>query len=524
VNWRRRFATVVAFALVAVGILLALRPTSLRIVVPSINVLYVSVVGIATLALAAGLVIRQSAAEPRRIEPSALPAPPAPPTPGSGIDAALADPTKPLRETIAEHATEILANTLDIDDEAARTRLTDGDWLPNELAGVFGATENRLATRSERQLRTHIAAFLTTLADVTGHPLSSLERPVGPSLESRLVARLAAVLPAFAPTDSEAPAYTGSGRRDPRMTALRIATLCSLAAGVLVRDPAPFFVAVVGATIAWYVGEREPPAGSLDVAREIDDPSPSRGDTVGVTVTIRNSGGRFLPDLRLADGVPSGVRVVEGSASRATALAPGRGIEFSYTVRVARGDHQFAPLTVESRGFTSLSCHRATVEAIGDAAIPCLPPFANVGTVPLRERTTAHVGRNVTDTAGSGIEFNAIREYQPGDPLSRVDWNRLGRTGRLATLQFSEERAARIFLVVDARAVAHRAHDSDAPSAVERSVEAAGRVAASLFEANERVGLTALAPTDCWLASGSSRQHTLSVDRGCYNQESENAI
>lgn len=297
------------------------------------------------------------------------------------------------------------------------------------------------------------------------------------------------------------------------MTAVRIATLGSLAAGVLVREPAPFLVAVVGATTAWYVHERDPPAVSLDVARTVDEPSPSRGDTVDVTVTIRNSGDRFVRDLRLADGVPPGLHVVEGSPHHATALAPGRGIEFSYAVRVPRGDHGFGPVTAEGRGFSSLSSDRTTVEAIGDAAITCLPPFTSVGTVPLRARTTAHVGRNVTDTAGAGIEFNAIREYQPGDPLSRVDWDRLARTGRLATLQFSEERAARVFLVVDARAVAHRAHKPDAPSAVERSVEAAGRVAASLLDENERVGLTALASTDCWLASGSSRDHRLRLER-----------
>lgn len=510
---RRRFTMLVAFMLVIRGIFLVFRPTAVGIVVPAINILYVSAVGIAALALALGLVIRQSVAEPRRIEPATLPTPSAILTPGSRIDAAVVDSTDTFRETISECATEILANALDIDDETARTRLTDGDWLPDELDGVFESTENTLTTRPERRLRTHIAAFLAALADVTGRSLPTPERPDGPSLESRLVSRLAAVLPAFAPADRDRLVPTGGERRDPRITALRVATLCSLAAGVLVRDTAPFFVAVVGATVTWYVHERDPPDVSLDVARKIDDSAPSHGDTVGVTVTVRNSSGRFLPDLRLADGVPSGIRIVEGSSSHATALAPGRGIEFSYVVRVTRGDHQFNSPTAESRGFTSLSSDRVTIEAVGDATITCLPPFASVGAVPLRARTTNHVGRNVTDTAGTGIEFNAIREYQPGDPLSRVDWNRLGRTGRLATLQFSEERAARVFLVVDARAVAHRTHDPDASSAVERSVEAAGRVAASLFDENERVGLTALAPTDCWLASGSSGQHRFRLER-----------
>lgn len=512
-NRRRPLATLVALALVAVGVLFALRPAFARVTIPSINIVFVSAVGIAALALALGLGIRQSIAESRRIESSTLPTPFAISTPGSEIDASLAASTSDFRETVVEYTTEILANTFDIDNETARTRLGNGDWISEELTGAFNTNENSLATRTERRLRNHITALLDTLADVTDRSFPQPEQPDGPSVESRFVTRLAAVLPTLAPDARDNPAPTDSERRDPRVTAVRIATLCSLAAGVLLRAAAPFLVAVVGAGVAWYIRERDPPTVSLDVAREISDSSPSRGDEIDVRVTVRNSGSRFVPDLRLADGVPPGLRVAEGSPHHATALAPGRGAEFSYTVRVLRGEHQFDPITAESRGFTSASSNDTTVEAVGDELITCLPAFTSAGKMPLRERTTAHVGRNVTDTAGAGIEFNAIREYQPGDPLSRVDWNRLGRTGRLATLQFSEERAARVFLVVDARAVAHRAHEPDAPSAVERSVEAAGRVATSLFDENERVGLTAIAPVDCWLASGASREHRLRLEQ-----------
>ena len=180
-NRRRPLATLVALALVAVGVLFAFRPTLARTAVPPINILYVSAVGIAALALAFGLVIRQSIAEPRRIEPSALPTPPAIPTPGSAIDVALADPTNPFRETVVEYATETLANALDIDDEAARMRLGESDWLPDELAAVLDTTESSPATEPERRLRTHITVLLDALADVTGRSLAHI-RTAGRSL------------------------------------------------------------------------------------------------------------------------------------------------------------------------------------------------------------------------------------------------------------------------------------------------------------------------------------------------------
>ncbi|MFC7231234.1 DUF58 domain-containing protein [Saliphagus sp. GCM10025308] len=93
-----------------------------------------------------------------------------------------------------------------------------------------------------------------------------------------------------------------------------------------------------------------------------------------------------------------------------------------------------------------------------------------------------------------------------------MDWNRHARSGELATLEFHEERAARVLVLIDARKASYLAHQPDAAHAIDRSVEAAGRIAASLLDTGDTVGLAALGPVNreanqrlnlretCWIA------------------------
>jgi uncharacterized protein (DUF58 family) len=88
-----------------------------------------------------------------------------------------------------------------------------------------------------------------------------------------------------------------------------------------------------------------------------------------------------------------------------------------------------------------------------------------------------------------------------------VDWNRLARTGELTTVQFREERAASVVVLVDTREKAYLARDEESRNAVQHGVDAAGKMVTRLLEAGDRVGLAALGPEDCWLAPGSGHQH-----------------
>lgn len=50
---------------------------------------------------------------------------------------------------------------------------------------------------------------------------------------------------------------------------------------------------------------------------------------------------------------------------------------------------------------------------------------------------------------GQGMEFDEVREYQPGDDIRTIDWNVTARTGHPYIKKFTEERELTIMLMLD---------------------------------------------------------------------------
>src|SRR6202140_3767992 len=53
---------------------------------------------------------------------------------------------------------------------------------------------------------------------------------------------------------------------------------------------------------------------------------------------------------------------------------------------------------------------------------------------------------------GSGIAFEEVREYQPGDEIRSIDWNVTARMGHPFIKRFVEERELTVVLLMDASA------------------------------------------------------------------------
>jgi uncharacterized protein (DUF58 family) len=147
------------------------------------------------------------------------------------------------------------------------------------------------------------------------------------------------------------------------------------------------------------------------------------------------------------------------------------------------------------------------VELETSTILTCTPSLDTTTTVPLRSLTSQYTGRVDTSTGGSGVEFFSTREYRPGDTLSRIDWNRYARERELTTLEFREERMATVVLVLDLRKVAYRQAGENGLHAVDRLVDAAGRLFSALLETGDRVGIAALSPEDVWLGPGTGNEH-----------------
>ncbi|MFD1511797.1 DUF58 domain-containing protein [Halomarina rubra] len=288
------------------------------------------------------------------------------------------------------------------------------------------------------------------------------------------------------------------------------------AVGVVTARPGLLLVSVVGVAVAAYASTASAPATTLALTRTVDTERPSDGETVTVTVTVENTGEAAVSDLRLVDGVPSGLAVVEGTAQFTTALRPGAIARFEYDVRAARGDHRFDPATAVVRDAGGARERR--VRLVAPTRLRCVPRLGPLAPPALRALTTRHSGPRRTPTPGAGTEFVTVREYRRGDPPSRIDWRRRARTGDLATVEFAEPRALRVLVLVDARPVAYAAPGDDevgtpdastghSDTAVDRSVAAAGRLFAGLLDAGHTAGLAALSPRSFWLAPGGGAGH-----------------
>lgn len=306
------------------------------------------------------------------------------------------------------------------------------------------------------------------------------------------------------------PSEDGSGgdqertvRQTNRWRGIVAVVLVALAAGLLAKRPSLLMLAAVAVAFAAYPQLSDPPDPALEIERRIDPESPDVGDPIEVTTTLRNVGEGTLYDLRLVDGVPPTLPVEDGSPRRGTALRPGGETTIEYSVRSARGTHRFRPTIVLARDASGAIETETTV--IEETVIECA---GRVPEVPLRPPSRHRSGRLATDDGGSGLEFHRIKEYERGDPTSRIDWRRYARTGELASMEFRKEQIADVVLCVDAREAAYRAGSVDEPHAVARAIDAAERIADTLFGADHRVGLAAFGRELCWLPPGTGRDHT----------------
>jgi len=302
-------------------------------------------------------------------------------------------------------------------------------------------------------------------------------------------------------SESEPKSEDDETQRTRRWRGMTALALFAGGAGVLTNRPLVLLTAAVWVGYAAYPRLTEEPSADLNVERELSDTSPTHGDVVEVETTIRNEGG-FLADLRFVDGVPPTLSVADGTPKRATSLRPGGAATFSYKIVAKRGRHSFVPSTVVARNISGSV--EVDTTAFGETVVECA---ADIDDVELRKQASQYTGRVLTDEGGSGVEFHGTREYQPGDSISRIDWKRRARSGELITLEFREERSAKVLLVIDARREAYVASANDEPSAVTYSVFAADQLFESLMASRDSVGLAVVGRDDVWLPPATGDEH-----------------
>lgn len=104
-----------------------------------------------------------------------------------------------------------------------------------------------------------------------------------------------------------------------------------------------------------------------------------------------------------------------------------------------------------------------------------------------RSVNTAMAGQYRSVFRGSGIEFEEVREYTPGDEIKSIDWKVSARLGRPFIKLYREERESVVMLVIDMSA--SQMFGTFFGLKLEKAAEVASVLAFSAIKNNDKVGV-----------------------------------
>ena len=241
-------------------------------------------------------------------------------------------------------------------------------------------------------------------------------------------------------------------RRVKRWRVGLVATLALTGFGLLYARQTLIVAAAIPLAYVLYGTLSRVPDAGVTATRAFDVPDPTPGEPVAVTLTVTNTGDTTLTDCRVIDGVPEELAVTEGSPRACVAIPPGESADLSYTVVAKRGEYDFADPAVRLRSLAATE--------------------------------------RLTETYG--LEFYATRQYQPGDPMNRVDWRHYAKTGEFVTVQYRQEQAIRTVVLVDARPLGRVTPEPGYPTGAELCAYAGERLFDALSDAGVSTSVTAV--------------------------------
>ncbi len=237
----------------------------------------------------------------------------------------------------------------------------------------------------------------------------------------------------------------------------------------------------------------------LEATRHLSIERTSPDSNVDVTVTVTNHG-TTLEEVLLVDVLPAGLTLRSGFSQHLLRLAKGASYRFAYTVSGPRGGYVFEALELKVSEHLAVRSSRVRAEAKGRLFV--LPPVTRVRNIAIRpRRTRVYAGTIPARAGGAGTDFFGVREYQPGDPPSAINWRTSARQlDKLYANEFQQERVADVGIVLDGRLRTNefaRGH-----SLFEYSVQAAASLSDALLNQGNRVGLLIYASYLAWTFPG----------------------
>ncbi|MGY8768221.1 MAG: DUF58 domain-containing protein [Pirellulales bacterium] len=196
-------------------------------------------------------------------------------------------------------------------------------------------------------------------------------------------------------------------------------------------------------------------AENLTVLREINQETVEQGEKVAVVVTVKNSGLLPVPWFLLEDLLQkSGIMYRPPSlqvTGRRLFLAMMRGNStkrFSYQIQCnRRGYYQIGPTVIETGDLFGL--HRKFKVGAAPNYLMVLPEVVPLDGFDIASRRPIGEIRMTHRLFEDPTRIAGVRQYQPGDPINRVNWAATARTGELHSKVFEPSSIAGVTILLD---------------------------------------------------------------------------
>lgn len=224
------------------------------------------------------------------------------------------------------------------------------------------------------------------------------------------------------------------------------------------------------------------------------------GESIRMRLRLVNGKWLPLPWVELRDALPEALPPsdVETHPSgmpgvvlftRAASMRGHEALEWPVTLHApVRGFFRIGPARLRSSDLLGIFEREETVRA--DTSVVVYPrtyPLADLGLTSARPFGERAGGSRIFEDP---VRVVGVRDYVPGDPLKRVDWNATARVGRLQSRLYEPSRSQTVVVALHITTMEHTWQGYD-PVVLERNVVVAASVARAAFEEHASVGLVA---------------------------------
>ncbi len=224
------------------------------------------------------------------------------------------------------------------------------------------------------------------------------------------------------------------------------------------------------------------------------------GETVDVTTRLANAKLLPVPWIELREQVPrdlpiTGARVRPSGMprisliQRSTSLAGNEALDWRFTLApTERGYYRLGPARLRSGDLFGFFDREENLDQ-QDALLvyPQTFDLPDLGLDSERPFGDRRGGNRIFEDPSRVV---GVRDYLPGDPLKRVDWNATARTGRLQSRLYEPSRTLATVVALNVTTMEH-SWEGYIPFMLERNISVAASIARHVAESGEAVGLVA---------------------------------